>query len=107
MLDLSVGVLDGEGDTGGKATVALDFVLFTSDRMVSMTAGIGAGLMTDEEFGNTDFGGPLYFVFQAGASYWLNPSFSIGYRYHHESNASIYDTNPSLNLHQLELRLLF
>ncbi len=106
-VDLSAGVLHGAGDTGGKVAGAVDLLLFSPSRQFSMTAGFGAGLQSKEHFGDNDFGGPLYFLFQAGLSYWFTPSFSVGYRFHHESNGSIYDTNPSLNLHAIELRLTF
>jgi hypothetical protein len=107
MLDLSVGVLDGEDETGGKFAAGVDLFWFSPDRVVSMVAGMGAGVMTQDVYGDVDFGGPVFFRFLAGLNYWLSPSFSVGYRYLHESNGSIYDKNPSLNMHQFEIRLHF
>ncbi len=107
MLDLSMGILDGEGETGGKFAAGVDLFWYSPDRVLSLMAGIGAGVMTEDVYGDVDFGGPVFFRFLAGLNYWLNPSFSLGYRYIHESNGSIYDKNPSLNMHQFEIRLHF
>ena len=106
-VELSGAVLHGADETGAKAAGAVDLLLFSPQRHFSMLAGMGAGLQSREQYGDTDFGGPFYFLFQAGFSYWLTPSLSVGYRFHHESNGSIYSTNPSLNLHQIEVRFLF
>jgi hypothetical protein len=107
MLDLSVGILDGEDETGGKFAAGVDLFWFSPERVLSLMAGIGAGVMTEEVYGDVDFGGPVFFRFLAGVNYWLNPSLSVGYRYLHESNGSMYDKNPSLNMHQFEIRLHF
>lgn len=106
-LDLSLGILDGKGETGGRGAVGIDLFLLSPGGKVSLTSGLGVGLMGKETYGDVDFSGPVFFRFQAGASYWVTNAISLGYRYYHESNGSIYDKNPSLNAHLGELRLNF
>lgn len=107
MFDISAGVLEGGGETGGRFTVGIDLFLNSPDGDISLTTGFGAGVMTEDVYGETDFGGPVFFRFQGGVSYWITKSFSAGYRFLHESNGSIYDKNPSLNMHQFEIRMHF
>mgnify|MGYP000365617205 CR=1 FL=1 len=107
MLDLSLGILDGNGETGGRGAVGIDGLLWSPGRKVSLTSGLGVGVMGEEVYGDIDFAGPVFFRFQAGLSYWFTSGISLGYRYYHESNGSIYDKNPSLNAHLGELRLNF
>jgi hypothetical protein len=107
VLDLSLGILDGNDETGGKVSTTLDMFVYSPTRIFSLSTGLGVGVMTDDEFGDVDFGGPIFFIFRAGAYYWFNPKYSIGYRFQHESNGSIYSKNPSLNMHIIEFRMNF
>ncbi len=107
LLNVSAGALESENDTGGRFVAGVDALFFTTDRSLSLVAAMGVGLMTEEVYDGVDFGGPVFFRFQGGLSYWFNPSFSIGYRFLHESNGAIYDKNPSLNMHQFEIRVKF
>ncbi|WP_136809318.1 acyloxyacyl hydrolase [Desulfosediminicola flagellatus] len=107
MLDLSIGVMEAENDTGGKFTAAVDALFYSPDRTLSLVAAMGIGVMTREVYDGVDFAGPVFFRFQGGLNYWLNQSFSVGYRFLHESNGSMYDKNPSLNMHQFEMRVHF
>lgn len=106
-LDVTLAIQDGEGESGGKGSVAGEVYFFSPARKVSLIAGLGVGLLEKEVYGEIDYAGPVFFLFNGGLNYWFNQSFSLGYRFHHESNGSIYDKNPSLNMHQLELRLHF
>lgn len=107
ILELSGSLLEGSGDTGGKVATSYNLLLTSHKQRFAFIAGVGAGLLFDDTIGNSDFGGPLFFVFQGGATYRIHTSWSFGYRYYHESNFAIYDENPSLNYHQFELRYHF
>ena len=47
--------------------------------------------------------GPIQFTSYIGLSYTLPQRVSIGYRFQHMSNASIYSSNPGVNLHMLKI----
>ena len=107
LADLTLSVLNGEGETGGTIAVGPDLFLLCPKRWIALNMGGGFGFYDDHKFGEYDLGGPLFFHFQAGATVFLHPSLSVGYRYHHKSNGSIYDKNPSFNMHQFEMRFWF
>lgn len=105
--DLSLGLLEGKGESGGRAAAGVDAFLWSPGRKLAFTSGLGVGVMGEEVYGDIDFAGPVFFRFQAGLGYWLTSALSIGGRYYHESNGSIYDKNPSLNAYLGELRFNF
>ncbi len=107
LADLTLSVLHGEGETGGTIAIGPDLFLLCPRRWIALNMGGGFGFYDDHKYGEFDFGGPFFFHFQTGATVFLHPSLSLGYRYHHKSNGNIYDKNPSLNMHQFELRFRF
>ena len=105
--ELTASALEGDQEDTVSGSVSADLFLVSPERMVSFHSGVGAGLLADDTMGETDFGGPVFFLFHAGASLRLHPRLALGYRYSHQSNGAIYEKNPSLNLHQIELRFSF
>ena len=106
-LDVSLGLLEGGGDDGTRGALGVDFRFLPPDSSIKLSTGLGAGYMSREEYGEEDLAGPVFFRFHGGVSYHFLRWWSIGYRFHHESNGALYDKNPSLNMHQLELRMIF
>ncbi len=105
--ELTANLLHREEEDGLSASLSLDLALLSPGRRFSLGSGVGAGLLEDSVLGEYDFGGPIFFLFHAGAKLQLHPRVSLGYRYSHQSNGHIYTKNPSLNLHQLELQFSF
>ena len=105
--ELALSDLHQENDDGLSASMSTDLVLSTPLPRVTFNTGVGAGVLEDSVIGDHDLGGPIFFLFHAGAALRLTPILSLGYRYGHQSNGHIYSRNPSLNLHQLELRFSF
>ncbi len=52
-------------------------------------------------------GGPINFTSHIGLNLNFARHFSIGYRLQHMSNGVIYDENPGLNLHMIEIGYRF
>ncbi|MGB5233317.1 MAG: acyloxyacyl hydrolase [Desulfoprunum sp.] len=104
-LDLSILQHDDEEVVAG--SISTDLILSSPGHRFFLLTGVGAGVLEDEILGDIDFGGPVFFLFHAGAGLRLTPWLSLGYRYSHMSNGSIYDKNPSLNLNMVELRFTF
>lgn len=104
-LDLSLLQHDDEEVVAG--SLSADLILSSPKNRFYLLSGIGAGVLEDEVLGDIDYGGPVFFLFHAGAGLRLTPWLSLGYRYSHMSNGSIYDKNPSLNLNMVELRVTF
>jgi len=105
-----LGVLTWDGDTAVKPSVMPNLVLTTPGKKVDFIAGLGLGVMIgDTEFDDDehDLGGPFFFQGQAGFRLHLSERYFLGYRYYHQSNAGIYDSNASVNLNQIELGYRF
>ena len=107
LLDVTLAQQDGEGDQGRKISTSGELLFHSPQGRWPLLAGLGVGVLAEEEVGDVDYAGPVFFIFNGGPSYWFSDKVSLGYRYHHESNGSIYDKNPSVNMHQLEVRISF
>nr|WP_240191792.1 acyloxyacyl hydrolase [Desulfoprunum benzoelyticum] len=107
LCELSVNVLNRDEEDGLSASLSTDLVLTSPQHKVVYFAGVGVGAMEDSVLGDYDFGGPLFFLSHAGVRLPLSSIFSVAIRLSHQSNGSIYDKNPSLNLAQIELRFTF
>lgn len=107
LCEFSVNVLNRDEEDGLSASISTDLLLTSPQHKVVYFAGVGAGAMEDSVLGDYDFGGALFFLSHAGVRLPLSSIFSVAVRLSHQSNGSIYDKNPSLNLAQIELRFTF
>lgn len=100
-----LGVLTWDGDTAVKPSVMPDLVITSPGGRVDLIAGLGCGVMIgDTEFSDDhDLGGPFFLQGQAGVRFHITKNVFAGYRYYHQSNAGIYDSNDSVNLNQVEI----
>lgn len=105
--ELTLSGLHRSDENGASMSISTDLFLTTPLPWLALSTGVGVGLMEDPALGDYDFGGPVFFLFHAGAAVHITPRLCLGYRYGHQSNGHIYENNPSLNLHQLELRWSF
>ncbi len=106
-MDIGVAVIDGQGETSGKGSAAVDIFFYPPDSGLSFDTSVGLGLMSDHTHGEVDFGGPIFVRFHTGVNYQFDSGLSVGYKFYHESNGRIYTKNPSLNMHQFELKMHF
>ena len=65
----SAGAIAGGGDTGFMATVVPDLALSGWNGLVTLDAGLGAGLFPKYKFGAQDFGGPVQIVVTVGIGF--------------------------------------
>ena len=106
--ELALSVLQGDDEEIMAGSISTDLFMSSTQHMLFFFTGVGAGAMEDEGvLGDIDFGGPVFFLFHAGAGLRLTPWLSLSYRYAHQSNGHIYEKNPSLNLNMVELRYHF
>ena len=105
--ELALNVLHNDEEDGLSASLSTDLHLFSPRHRFFFFSGVGTGALEDPVLGDYDFGGPIFFLFHAGAGLQITHSVSLSYRYAHQSNGHIYINNPSLNLQQLELRYSF
>ena len=104
-----LGVLEGGGDAGLEASLGFEFVFgrASGDGPFQLRAGSALTLLSEDEFGDEDFGGPLQFTHHISLHYWFLQNLSAVARVQHMSNGGIYDENPGLNMIMLALVYLF
>ena len=106
-INLSAGALRGGGTTGFIGSVGPSLAVSMVNGLISLDGGISAALLSKHKYGRENFGGPIQFVSHVGISFKLTTNLGVGYRFQHMSNASIYNRNPGLELHVLELSYFF
>ena len=108
-LTTAFGILDGGGDTGVVGLLGFDFVFGTVSGKCpfEIRAGSGLTLISEDEYGDDDFGGPLQLTSHISLNYWILENLSAMARVQHMSNAGIYSSNAGLNLVMLGMLYRF
>jgi len=101
--EVGIGVLHGEGNTGGFARVAPLLDLSKDGFPVSLFATTGPILLTEDKYDDFDLGGYIHFASAGGLKWQLHHGWSVSYRIQHISNAGIASPNPGLDLHLFRL----
>lgn len=98
-------LLTWSGDTAVKPSIMPNLIISTPEGLIDFIAGLGLGVMLgDTEFdGDHDLGGAFFFQGQAGFRVNVTDTIFVGYRYYHQSNAGLYNSNDSVNLNQIEV----
>ncbi|MGQ0657919.1 MAG: acyloxyacyl hydrolase [Chromatiales bacterium] len=67
--------------------------------------GVGVHLRSETEIGDRHFDLPFAFGLLGGAGLLMGPQgqYQLGYRFEHQSNADLGDTNPGMDFHLLRL----
>ena len=70
-----------------------------------MSSGLRAGM--NDNRNDEDLGGPIEFTSHIGLNLNFARHYTIGYRLQHMSNAFLYDANPGVNSHMIEIAYRF
>ncbi|HSG31421.1 MAG TPA: acyloxyacyl hydrolase [Thermodesulfobacteriota bacterium] len=105
-LNFSAGGLKQKKDTGYFFTLSGGLALFAIDNKLVFDLAGGGALVTEDDIGEHNFGGPFQFAAHGGLAYKLTEKFLVGYRFYHLSDAGIFD-GRGLNRHLLELAFYF
>lgn len=107
-LNVTAGALRAAGDTGFITELSPGIAFTKPSWNLTFDIGGGAAYLSDYEFGKQDIGGPFQIIGHGGITYHLPWDVSIGWRFHHMSDATIYGTdNRGVDLHMLELSYRF
>jgi lipid A 3-O-deacylase len=105
----SMGVLEGGDDAGIVGTLGFEFV-FGSARgkcPFEVRAGSALTLISEDQYGDEDLGGPVQFTHHISLHYWFLENLSAVARVQHMSNAGLYDENPGLDMIMIGLLCRF
>lgn len=103
----SAGTLTAKSDWGFFSTTGPSVAFTYWPWRLTFEVGTGAAYVSDEKYGDQDFGGPVQIVGHGGFSYHFPGHMVLGWRFHHFSDAGIYGKNRGVDLHFLELSYHF
>lgn len=101
------GILRADQDNSFLFSLGPNLKLDLPGGILFLTAGARAGVMSDHSLGEADLGGAFTFDTDVGISANPGSKWFAGYRWQHLSNASIYEGNPSVNLHAVDIGYRF
>lgn len=104
-LEVTAGLLRNDEDSTFLASVSPALDVTGDSKRSYVTASFGLLLIADHKLGPEDFGGPLQVTFGGGFGFRLHKQLTLGYRYHHFSDAKLYgESNRGVDTHMIELR---
>ena len=106
-LDITAGNLRAAQDNGFIASAGPGIAITIPQGWMSFVLGFKFVYLNDYQFGGEDLGGNVSFRQELGVEFKIYSGLHAGYRIQHMSNAGIYDNNPGLDMHILELRYRF
>ena len=106
-LDLSLGWLNGRGESAAIGSVGPSLILSRARLPLSFDGGVLPTGLSQNEFGSYDFGMDFQFTSYLGLNWDFAPHWCFGYRFQHMSNAGLAASNPGLNMHMFALSYLF
>jgi lipid A 3-O-deacylase len=106
-LEANAGVLSGGGESAFVGSFGPGLYISGLKEMVEISMGINPTVISKHKFGDENLGGPIQFTSHIGLNFIFNRHYSIGYRLQHMSNAVLYEHNPGLNMHMIEVDYRF
>lgn len=103
----SAGVLGVASDTGFIAELTPGVAFTAPSSKLTFDLGAGGAYLSDYRFGDQNIGGPVQIIAHCGITYDLSGDVSLGWRFHHMSDAHIYGRNRGVDMHLLELSYRF
>jgi len=103
----SAGVIGAAGDTGFIGELVPGVAFTKPNTKFTFDLGAGGAYLSDYRFGVQDIGGPVQIIAQGGITCNLPGDMSIGWRFHHMSDAHIYGKNRGVDMQLIELSYRF
>ncbi len=106
-LEANVGVLRAGGTTAFVGSIGPGISIRGLAEIVEISMGINPTIISKHKFGDENLGGPIEFTSHVGINFFFANHYSIGYRLQHMSNGILYEHNPGLNMHMIEVGYRF
>lgn len=106
-LNAAAGALRAAGDTGFITELTPGIAFSNASWRLTFDFGTGWAYLSKYEFGRQNIGGPFQIIGHGGITYHLPWNVSVGWRFHHMSDATIYGSNRGVDLHMLEVGYRF
>jgi hypothetical protein len=106
-LEGTAALLRGAGKSALVSSLGPALVLTSPGGRWVVDGGSSVAYLSHYRFGDKHLGGNLQFISHLGIDYLLQPQLGIGYRVQHMSNADLYEENPGVDLHLLQISCRF
>ncbi len=106
-LEANAGLLRGGGESAFVGSIGPGIYFTGFKEKIDISIGINPTIVSKPKFGGENLGGPINFTSHIGLNLNFARHFTIGYRLQHMSNGVLYDENPGLNLHMIEIGYRF
>ncbi|KUG25721.1 hypothetical protein ASZ90_004449 [hydrocarbon metagenome] len=102
-LEMALGVVHDKTKSSLLFSMGPTLRLINYENIVSVSTGLKPSLMTNHIFNDFDFGGTFNFKSHIALTISPNKQINLGYRFEHISNAGLYEKNPGVNFHYVEV----
>lgn len=106
-VEISAGVLNNQDQEAFIGTAGPVLELRKGKFPVTLVGGVSPTFLSRHRFPSRDLGGRFEFTDHIGLDWYVTQSVTLGWQYHHMSNAGIYQKNPGLNLQMLSVSYRF
>ena len=106
-LEANAGMLRGGGESAFVGSIGPGIYITGFKEKIEISMGINPSIISRHKFGDENLGGPVQFTSHIGFNLNFARHFTIGYRLQHMSNGILYEHNPGLNMHMLEVGYRF
>jgi hypothetical protein len=106
-LEANAGMLRGGGDSAFVGSIGPGIYFTGCKEIIDISVGINPTIISKHKFGDENLGGPVQFTSHIGLNLNFTRHFTIGYRLQHMSNGVLYENNPGLNMHMIEMGYRF
>jgi hypothetical protein len=106
-IEANAGVLSGGGKSAFVGSIGPGIYISGFREVVHIAMGLNPTVISKHEFGDEDLGGPIQFTSRIGLNITFAEQYSVGYRLQHMSNCVLYEHNPGVNMHMIEVDYRF
>ena len=106
-LETNAGVLIGGGTSAFVGSIGPCIYIKGLADIIEISMGIKPTIISKHKFGDENLGGPIEFTSHVGLNFIFADHYHIGYRLQHMSNGILYEQNPGLNMHMIEVGYRF
>lgn len=101
--EMALGVVRDKANSSLLFSMGPTLRLINYKNIVSASTGFKPSLITNHLFNDFDLGGALNFKSHIALTISLDIPVELGYRFEHMSNAGLYQKNPGVNFHYVEV----
>jgi lipid A 3-O-deacylase len=106
-LEANAGVLSGGGTAAFVGSIGPGLYISGLKEVIEISMGLNPTVISKHKFGDENLGGPIQFTSHIGLNVNFAKHYSLGYRLQHMSNGVLYEHNPGVNTHMIEVGYRF